>query len=75
MDIETLNLLERKVEAMLAQHNSVCDERDRLSQQLVQAEERIQELQDKLSRSEKERGEVKSRVEKILDRLNGLDLG
>lgn len=75
MDIETLSLLERKVEAMLAQYNSVCEERERLSQQLVRAEERVQELEDRLSRAEKERGEVKVRVEKILERLNGLDLG
>ena len=67
MDMEKLENLENKIEDMLALHTAVCEERDRLRQELGEAQARLQ-------RQDKERSEVKEKVERILGRLDSLHL-
>lgn len=62
------------MEAILAEHALVCQERDRLRQRLGLAEARIRDISARLERYERERAEVKGRVERILSRLEGLEL-
>jgi hypothetical protein len=74
MDMEKLETLEAKIEDMLALHHAVCEERDRLSRELEETRSRLGETLETLQQQERERAEVKSRVERILGRLNGLNL-
>lgn len=74
MDMEKLKLLETRIEDILTQHTAVCEERDRLKQQLSDVESRAASISAQLTEQETERAEVKSRVERILDRLDGLGL-
>lgn len=74
MSLETLKVLEGKVENVLGRQLALKDERDRLQEQLKQAQARIAELNGQLATYEKERAQVRARVESILGRLEGLDL-
>lgn len=74
MDLEKLKLLESRIDDILTQHSAVCQELDRLKQQLSEAESRAAEANARLAQQENERSEIKSRVERILDRLDGLGL-
>ncbi len=74
MDLEKLKLLESKIDDILTLHAAVCQERDRLKQQLSEAESRAAAADTRLAQQESERSEIKSRVERILDRLDGLGL-
>jgi len=67
MDMEKLEKLEDKIEEMLALHSAVCEERDRLRRELEEAQVRLQ-------RQDKERSEIKEKVERILGRLDSLHL-
>lgn len=73
--MDSLKLLETKIDQMLAQHTKVCEERDRLTQEVAQAQARTAELAARARESEQERAEIKARIERILGRLDGVDLG
>ena len=75
LNLEKLRLLEDRVEWVLDQHAAVCRERDRLHEQLGETESRLQRMVLRIEQYEKERVELKARVERILSRLDGLDLG
>jgi chromosome segregation ATPase len=72
MDLEKLKLLETRIEDILTQHAAVCQERDRLKQQLSEAESRAKAATARAAEHDSERLEIKSRVERILGRLDGL---
>lgn len=74
MSLESLKVLEGRVDDVVARHAAVCAERDRLQQQLQQAQLRVTELTRQLETYEKERSQIRGRVESILGRLEGLDL-
>jgi hypothetical protein len=74
MYMEKLDILEAKIEDMLVLHHAVCEERDRLTQELEAAKNRLGETMEQLRQYESERADVKNRVERILGRLNGLNL-
>jgi hypothetical protein len=74
MDIEKLRLLEGRIDAILSQHSAVCAERDELRQQLSAAEAQLRMVADKMAVQDKERAEIKARVERILGRLDSLAL-
>lgn len=74
MSLESLKVLEGRVNDILARHAAVCAERDRLHAQLAEAQGRINEMKGQLDTHEKERAQVRARVESILGRLEGLDL-
>lgn len=75
MSLENLKVLEGRVDNVLTRHAAVCAERDRLHAQLQEAHGRIAEMKGQLDTYEKERAQVRARVESILGRLEGLDLG
>ena len=74
MSLETLKVLEGRVDDVLGRHAAVCAQRDRLQEQLEEARARITELSAQLETYEKERAQVRARVESMLGRLEGLDL-
>ena len=74
MSLERLKVLEGTVEDMLGQHTALCEERDQLHQELGKAQKRIDAMSRRLADSEKERAEIKARVESILSRLEALNL-
>jgi FtsZ-binding cell division protein ZapB len=74
MSLESLKVLEGKVEDAVARYAALAAERDRLQEQLAQAQARIAEMSGQLAVYEKERAQVRARVESILGRLEGLDL-
>jgi chromosome segregation ATPase len=75
MNTETLKVLETKIDELLAQHGAACEERDRLRSELDKAQARAEQMAAQLHQVEKERAEVKARVERILSRLDGLGPG
>jgi chromosome segregation ATPase len=74
MSLESLRVLEGRVEDVLGRQASLVAERDRLQEQLKEAQARLAELSGRLETYEKERAQVRARVESILGRLEGLDL-
>lgn len=74
MDLENLKLLEMKITKLLERHEEICRERDTLAQKLKEKEQQSGQIAGQLKEFEHERREVRSRLEKILGRLNGLDL-
>ena len=74
MDIDKLRLLETRIDAIVSQHTAVCEERDRLRQQLQDAETRLRTIGERVAEQDKERAEIKARVERILGRLDSLGL-
>jgi septal ring factor EnvC (AmiA/AmiB activator) len=74
MSLDRLKLLEGRVDEALARHSALSAERDRLQEELKQAQTRITEMTGQLATFEKERAQVRARVESILGRLEGLDL-
>ena len=74
MSLESLKVLETRVDDVVTRHAAVCADRDRLQEQLRQAQVRIAELGALVETYEKERSQIRGRVESILGRLEGLDL-
>jgi chromosome segregation ATPase len=74
MSLDSLKVLEARVTDVLTRHAAVCAERDRLHEQLKQAQARVAEIAGRLEVYERERAQVRARVESILGRLEGLDL-
>jgi len=74
MDLENLKLLEAKINQFAAQHERVREEHESLSQRLKDRERELAEATSRLRQYEQERSEIKARLERILSRLDGLDL-
>ena len=74
MDLESLKQLENKLGKILDRHEEVRREKDALAQRLKQQEEKFAQLAGQVKQYEDERRELKVRLEKILHRLNGLDI-
>lgn len=74
MSLESLKILEGRVDDVLGRHAATLKERDRLQGELQEARKRIAELTAQVEAFDKERGQIRARVESILGRLEGLDL-
>lgn len=74
MSLESLKVLEGRVDDVVTRHATLVAERDRLQAELREARGRIDALSAQLEAFEKERGQIRARVESILGRLEGLDL-
>ena len=74
IDLESLKVLETKVEQFVAQHERVREEQGVLAQRLADKERELADATAVLKRYEQERAEVKTRLERILSRLDGLEL-
>ena len=75
MDLENLKLLETKIDHILTQHEKMRRERDAMSERIKDLEGQVAQAAGKLKQQEQERGELKTRLERILSRLESLDLG
>ena len=75
MDLENLKLLETKIDHFLTQHDKVRRERDALTVRIKDLEGQVAQAAGRLKQQEQERNELKARLERILSRLEGLDLG
>ena len=74
MDSEILRLLEARIEGVLSQHAALSEERDRLRSELGEARAQIDQLAVKLREQEREKTRVREHVERIMTRLEGLNL-
>ena len=74
MDFESFRILEEKIEQVLGAHGRISEDRDRLRRELEQARAKVAELEEQLQRQEEERSEIKARVERILGRLDGIEV-
>jgi chromosome segregation ATPase len=74
MALESLKILEEKVVGVLTRHEKVRAERADLAARLEAQERAYTMLLERLQQYEQERHEMKERLERILDRLTGLDL-
>ena len=75
MNIETLKHLESKIEEMLTLHAAVCEERDRLRDELGAVKGRMEKMVAELRQYESEKAAMRAHVERIMGRLSSLDLG
>lgn len=74
MALESLKILEENVVGVLARHEKVRAERADLAARLEAQERAYAMLLERLQQYEQERHEMKERLEKVLDRLVGLDI-
>jgi septal ring factor EnvC (AmiA/AmiB activator) len=74
MDLENLKLLEAKINQFVDQHERVREEHESLLQRLKDKEKQLADATAQLKQYEQERSEVRARLERVLSRLEGLDL-
>lgn len=74
MDLENLKLLEAKINQFIDRHERVRDERGALLARLTEQEKQLADAAAQLEKVEQERAEIRSRLERILSRLEGIDL-
>jgi predicted nuclease with TOPRIM domain len=70
-----LRRLEQFVEKLLARFSELRAEKTRLLQELHEREIQIEELQDALSSSDMERGEISERVGKLVEQIEEWEVG
>ncbi len=74
MSLESLKLLETKVDDVLHRQAVLGAERQRLQDELGEARARIEAMAGQLAEIERERAEIRKRVESLLERLEGINL-
>jgi len=74
MELESLKQLENKINKILEKHEEMRREKEALAQKLKEKEQQAAQLAGQLKQHEQERREIRTRLEKLLARLNGLDL-
>jgi|GEM_PF-2094833 len=74
MTIDSLKVLESKVEGVLSRQLALGEERDQLRVDLEAARKQIESISGQLAEAERERAAVKTRVESLLGRLDELNL-
>jgi septal ring factor EnvC (AmiA/AmiB activator) len=74
MSLDSLKLLESKIGEFVERHEQVRREQNQLREQLRDRDKKLAEAATQLKRFEKERVELRARLEKILGRLNALEL-
>jgi uncharacterized coiled-coil DUF342 family protein len=74
MGEEPFVLIEKKISDLIQVVAALKKEKDALAAELARKNGEVTELSRKLSEMTQERGEVKERVEKILSRLDAIEL-
>lgn len=74
IDLESLKLLEARVEQFVTQHERAREENEVLQARLDERDRQLAEASAELRRYERERTELRARLERLLSRLNTLDL-
>jgi septal ring factor EnvC (AmiA/AmiB activator) len=75
VEIDVLKQLEERIESSINRIQQLQRENELLAKRLAESEQRFNEANDQLKNHEQDRGEIRSRIEKILARFDGLDLG
>ena len=79
MALEALKQLDDRIQASVNRIQQLQRENEQLAKRLAESEQRFNEAQARSTPSaqqhETERNEIKARIEKILARFDGLDLG
>jgi len=73
MSLESLRILESKVDDVLARQAALGEERKRLEVELGEARAKIESMAGQLAEVERERSEIRKRVEGLLQRLEGIN--
>ncbi len=74
MGEESFALIEKKISDLVQVVAALKKEKEGLAAELARKEGEVKELARKLSEMTRERGEVKDRVQKILSRLDSIEL-
>jgi hypothetical protein len=74
-EIEVLKELEERIQAAVNRIQQLQRENEMLAKRLAESEQRFTEAGAQLKEQEQARGEIRNRIEKILARFDGLDLG
>jgi septal ring factor EnvC (AmiA/AmiB activator) len=74
MSLESLKLLESRIGQFVDKHERVRQEHEVLAQRLRDKEKQLSEVASQLKQYEQERSEIRARLERILSRLEGLNL-
>jgi len=74
MGEESFALIEKKISDLVQVVTALKKEKESLAAELARKDGEVRELSRKLTELSKERGEVKDRVEKILSRLDTIEL-
>jgi FtsZ-binding cell division protein ZapB len=75
VEIDVLKQLEERIQGSINRIQQLQRENELLARRLAESEQRFNEANDQLKNHEQDRGEIRSRIEKILARFDGLDLG
>jgi hypothetical protein len=75
VEIDVLKQLEERIQNSINRIQQLQRENALLAQRLAESEQHFSEASDQLRNHEQDRGEIRDRIEKILQRFDGLDLG
>ena len=75
MAIDVLKQLDERIQASVTRIQQLQRENEQLARQLAESEQRCLQATAQLHEHESARDEIKHRLEKILTRFDGLDLG
>jgi septal ring factor EnvC (AmiA/AmiB activator) len=74
MSLESLKVLEAKLDEFVDRHEQVREQQKELRQQLEEQTTQLNQALAQLKRYEKERVEVRERLQRVLSRINELGL-
>ena len=72
---DVLRQLDERIQASLNRIQQLQKENEQLAQRLAESEQRFNDVNGQLREHEEARNQIKSRIESILARFDGLDLG
>jgi septal ring factor EnvC (AmiA/AmiB activator) len=75
METDVLRQLDERIQASLNRIQQLQRENEQLAQRLAESEQRFSEASAQLREHEEARSQIKLRIESILARFDGLDLG
>jgi len=74
-EIDILKQLEERIQNSINRIQQLQRENELLAKRLAESEQRFNEASAQLKSHEQDRDEIRGRIEKILARFDGLDLG
>lgn len=74
MPLENLEQLEIKINRLIEQHERVRKEKESIEKRLQEKESEWHDLKGQLRQYERERGELREKLDKILNQFAALDL-